>query len=155
MQTILYTLQTNGKAFDHDRSDFFERYPYLDFDGEQGLSRMRRPGAIKTHLPIDRVPHHPRAKYICVIRNPRDVCVSFYVFYNTWAMTYPLDFNEFFEVFIQGRLPFNDYFECLRLTWERRHNTNVLLVSFEEMKNDVRIVIQKVSNRHSDTISSS
>src|ERR1700722_9716906 len=79
MQNIVYNLQTGGQPFDADRDHFFEQNPTLELDGEVGIEIMQRPGAIKTHLPMDRVPYHPLAKYICIIRNPKDVCVSYYV----------------------------------------------------------------------------
>ncbi|CAF3957607.1 unnamed protein product [Rotaria sp. Silwood2] len=145
MKTIVYTLLTNGQPFDLDNKDFFERFPYLELDDEQAIITMRRPGALRSHLPMNRIPYNSQAKYICVIRNPKDVCVSYYAFYNTWGGVHRLNFNEFFERFIQGRLPFHDYFECLQLTWERRNDANVLLVSYEEMKSDIQTVIQKVS----------
>ncbi|CAM4906997.1 unnamed protein product [Rotaria socialis] len=146
MKTIIYTLLANGQAFDSDYKDFFERFPYLELDDEQAIINMRRPGALRTHLPINRIPHNVKAKYICVIRNPKDVCVSYYLFYNTWGGVHHLDFNQFFERFIHGRLPFNDYFECLRLTWERRNDANVLLISYEEMKTNIRTVIENVAD---------
>ncbi|CAF4739932.1 unnamed protein product [Rotaria sp. Silwood1] len=129
MKTIVYTLLTNGQPFDIDCKDFFERFPYLELDDEKAIINMRRPGALRSHLPMNRIPYNSQAKYICVIRNPNDVCVSYYTFYNTWGGVHRLNFDEFFELFIQGRLPFNDYFECLRLTWERRNDPNVLLVA--------------------------
>lgn len=143
MKTIVYTLLTNGQPFDADYNDFFSRFPYLELDDEQSIVSMQRPGALRSHLPMNRIPYNSQAKYICVIRNPKDVCVSYYLFYNKWAGVQRLSFNQFFELFIQGRLPFNDYFECLQLTWERRHDPNVLLIGYEEMKTTIRNVIKK------------
>ncbi|CAF1010848.1 unnamed protein product [Rotaria sordida] len=125
IKTIIYTLLTNGQPFDIDYKDFFERFPYVELDDEQAIIKMRRPGALRSHLPMNRIPYNSQAKYICVIRNPKDVCVSYYIFYNTWGGVRRLNFDQFFELFIQGRLPFNDYFECLRLTWERQSSLEI------------------------------
>lgn len=144
MQNIVYNLLNNGKSFDVDRQHFFEQNPALEIDGEIGLNLLQRPGAIKTHLPIDRVPFHSQAKYICVVRNPKDVCISYFIFYNTWGDVPKLDFNQFFEHFIKGYLPFNDYFEGLRLVWQRRHDKNVLFLCYEQMRSDLSAVITKV-----------
>ncbi|CAF0973550.1 unnamed protein product [Didymodactylos carnosus] len=146
MQNIVYNLQTGGQPFDADRDHFFEQNPTLELDGELGIEIMQRPGAIKTHLPMDRVSNHPLAKYICVIRNPKDVCVSYYVFYNMLGEVPKLEFDQFFQYFIDGRLLLNDYFEVLRSTWQRRNEDNVLLVSYEDMRTDLRSVICKVAN---------
>jgi hypothetical protein len=145
MQNIVYNLQTGGKSFDEDSQHFFQQNPHLETDGKIGLSKMQQSGAIKTHLPINRISYNSQAKYICVIRNPNDVCVSYYLLYNMWPDVPKLEFDQFFEYFIEGCLPFNGYFQALRLVWQRRHYNNVLLVSYEEMRTDFRSAIQKVS----------
>ena len=145
MQNIVYNLQTNGQPFDADRNHFFQQNPSLEVDGDIGIEMMQQPGAIKTHLPMNRVPYNPQAKYICVVRNPKDVCVSYYIFYNMWGDVPKLGFDQFFEYFMKGCLPFNDYFEGLRLAWQRRSDQNVLFLCYEEMRTDHRAVIEKVS----------
>lgn len=150
MQNIVYNLHTGGQPFDANIDHFFEQNPHLEIDGEESIERMQRPGAIKTHLPMHRVPYSSLAKYICVIRNPKDVCISYYVFYNMWPDVPKLDFNQFFEYFLQGYLPFGDYFEALRSVWNRRHCDNVLLLSYEEMRTDLRSAINKVSFKKTD-----
>ena len=146
MQNIVYNLHTDGKPFNADIKHFFEQNPHLEIAGKTGLGRMQRPGAIKTHLPLDRISNNPQAKYICVIRNPNDVCVSYYLLYSSWPDVPKLDFNQFFEYFLEDCLPFNGYFQSLRSAWQRRHYDNVLLVSYEEMRTEFRSVIQKVSD---------
>jgi hypothetical protein len=146
MQNIVYNLLNNGQPFDADREHYFAQNPHLEVDGEKGIEMMQRPAAIKTHLPLDRVPHHPLAKYICVIRNPKDVCISYHLLYNTWGDVPKLDFDQFFQCFIEGRLPFNDYFDVLQSAWQRSDAPNVLLVSYEGMRTDFRSMIGKVSS---------
>ncbi|CAF3940112.1 unnamed protein product, partial [Rotaria sordida] len=146
MQNIVYNLLTNGQPFNVSTTDFFERNPHLEIDGKKCIETMRRPGAIKTHLPMHRVPYNSLAKYICVIRNPKDVCISYYIFYNMWPDVPKLEFDRFFECFIEGYLPFGDYFEALRSAWQRRHYDNVLLVSYEEMQTESQSVIEKIAN---------
>ncbi len=145
MQNIVYNLQTGGQPFDVNIDHFFKQNPHLEVDGQKSIDMMQRPGAIKSHLPMHRVSYSPLAKYICVIRNPKDVCISYYIFYNMWPDVPKLEFDEFFEYFIEGYLPFGDYFEALRSAWQRRHYENVLLISYEEMRTDFRLVIHKVS----------
>ncbi|CAF2093990.1 unnamed protein product [Rotaria magnacalcarata] len=146
MQNIVYNLLNDGQPFDANVDDFFQQNPHLEIDGKQSINMMRRPGAIKTHLPMDRVPYNSLAKYICVIRNPKDVCISYYVFYNMWSDVPKLDFDRFFEFFLEGYLPFGNYFEALRSAWQRSHYSNVLLVSYEEMRTDFQPVIHKIAD---------
>ncbi|UJR11098.1 hypothetical protein I4U23_015280 [Adineta vaga] len=56
---------------------------------------MQRPGAIKTHLPMGRASYHPSAKYICI---------SFYMFYNTLGDIPKLDFNQYFQYWLNWKL---------------------------------------------------
>ncbi|CAF1068179.1 unnamed protein product [Adineta steineri] len=74
MQSIIYTLQTNGQPFNEDILDFIERSMYLEAYGAEGIKLiMRRPGVIKTHIPLNRISNNPSAKYICVVRDPKAV----------------------------------------------------------------------------------
>ncbi|CAF1149281.1 unnamed protein product [Rotaria sordida] len=72
MQVILYTLMNDGKAFDNSMAEYFACTPFLELVGGRGMKNMHRPCVIKTHLPFNRVPYHKNAKYICVVRNPKD-----------------------------------------------------------------------------------
>jgi hypothetical protein len=69
MQTIVYGLLNNGRAFDEDLDDYIAHNPYLEMHGPQAVEAMQRPGAIKTHVLFDYLPYHPSAKYICVLRD--------------------------------------------------------------------------------------
>lgn len=144
MQNIIYNLQTDGKPFDENIDQFFQQNPQLETDGQLGLSQMNKSGAIKTHLPMDRLSFNSQAKYICIIRNPNDVCVSFYSLYSMWADVPKLNFNQFFECFIQEYLPFNGYFHHLTSIWKYKNYPNVLLVSYEQIKTDFQTTIHKV-----------
>ncbi|CAF4270205.1 unnamed protein product, partial [Rotaria sordida] len=147
MQVILYTLMNDGKAFDNSMAEYFARTPFLELIGERGMKNMHRPCVIKTHLPFNRVPYNENAKYICVVRNPKDVCVSFYYFLLKINGIQPnqMLFDTFFEAFINGNVPVGDYFEHLHSIWQHKNDTNVFLTSFEEMKRDLPEVIRRVA----------
>jgi len=148
MLTIVYGLLTGGRPCDEDMGDYLARTPFLERVGKDAVeTKMVRPGAIKTHYPFGRVPYHPQAKYISVIRQPKDVCTSFYRFLtgNSVLGLTNTDFNTFFKLFINGQIGHIDYFEHLRLTWSHKDLDNVLLVSFEQMKQDPRNVIRQVA----------
>ncbi|CAN7948626.1 unnamed protein product, partial [Ixodes hexagonus] len=124
----------------------FKSAPFLDFLGAEGVKDMRRPGAIKTHLPFDKQSYSYRAKYVYVTRNPYDCCVSFYhhtknfPFYEFESGT----FDEFFELFLQGKVEFGDYFDHLLSWYKHRDDPNVLLVTYEDLKKDFGLWIQKI-----------
>jgi hypothetical protein len=102
---------------------------------------------IKTHLAWDRIPYSPHARYILVIRDPKDMLVSSYYFVRDLAMG-PLMPNvkawhrSFMtkDAFILG-----SWVELLDSYWQVRDLENVLLVSFEQMKVDQPAVIRQVA----------
>ncbi|CAF3261304.1 unnamed protein product [Rotaria socialis] len=148
MEVILYSLLNGGKVFDDNMADFFARTPYLDVLGRKGMDNMYRPCTIKTHIPLSRIPYHENAKYICVVRNPKDVSVSFYQFFFN-----PLefqgkqkDFDEFVEEFINGNVIYGSYFEHLRAVWQHKNDTNVFLTSYEEMIRDLPSVVRRLAD---------
>lgn len=148
MEVILFTLLNNGQPFDQDIDDYFAQTPFLDGFGLDGIKKMTRRGTIKTHLTFDHVPYHPKAKYICVIRDPKDVCTSFYRFVVDIPLCrhYHNDFETFFQDFIQGQTMYGDYLQYLRSLWTHKDDPNVLLVSYEQMKDDLPRIIKQIAD---------
>lgn len=114
--------------------------PSLEKFGAETMAALPNKGLIRTHLPYDFVPKHPQAKYIYVCRNPKDVCVSF--FYHTKSLPecdfVDGKFEDFFEIFLEGKTDFGDYFEHVLPWYYRRGDENVLFLNYEEMKSDPR-----------------
>ena len=65
------------------------------------------PRVFKTHLSYDLVPkprdQATKPRYIYVMRNPKDTAVSFYHHYELMPETPHLSWDEFFELFIEGK----------------------------------------------------
>lgn len=148
MATIIYGLLTNGKAFDDDIDDYMLRTPLLEGEGKNFIEQtMRRPGVILSHLPFSHISYNPQAKYICVVRNPKDVCVSLWHFLNKHpkiGFVYPT-FDSFFQAFVNGDTPYCAHIDYLRLLWSHKNDHNVLIITYEEMKTDLLRSIQKVA----------
>jgi hypothetical protein len=109
---------------------------------------MPRPGAIKTHLPFDLNPYHPQAKYIIVLRNPKDACVSFY-YHQSMFPCYQFEegsFREFFKVWIKGDIESGSYFDWVLTWWRHRHEPNVLVLLYEDMKRDIKSNVMKIAS---------
>ena len=126
----------------------FAQTPFLDGFGIESIQKMTRTGTIKTHLPLEHVPYHPQAKYICVIRDPRDVCTSFHRFVVDLQLCghYNSDFSTFFEDFINGETMYGDYFEHVRSIWSHKDDKNVLLISYEQMQDGLVNVIHQIAD---------
>ncbi|CAN7941185.1 unnamed protein product [Ixodes pacificus] len=147
MQFIAYGIFNDGFC-PQDTINFFKSAPFLELLGAEGAKDMTRPGAIKTHLPFDKQPHSERAKYIYVTRNPYDCCVSFYYHTKNFP-AYEFEnwtFDEFFDLFVRGRVNYGDYFDHLLSWYEHSEDPNVLFVTYEDLKKDSKSWILKVAH---------
>ncbi|XKL63787.1 hypothetical protein PGB90_006151 [Kerria lacca] len=114
------------------------------------VEKLPSPRFIKTHLPFKLLPlklqqNKTNAKIVYVVRNPRDTCVSFYHHYKL-LVRYNKDFEKFCEMFLHGCLKYEPYWENVLGFWNQRHNPNILILKFEDMKKDLRSVLIKTAN---------
>lgn len=103
---------------------------------------------VKSHLEADFVPYTSEAKYISVVRDPKDVLVSAFHFENGFIRRMvgdgvPLD--AFVEGFLSQRFVYNDWADHVASWWALRDRDNVLVLSFEAMKRDPEKVIKQVA----------
>ncbi|KAK8771543.1 hypothetical protein V5799_011176 [Amblyomma americanum] len=143
---IIYNILMDAADPD-DPMDPYLRIPFLDMRGGDAAIYAPRPAAFKTHLPFSKAPYSPEAKYIHLARNPYDVCVSFYYHTrNTPAYNFHNGtFDEFFELFLQGRVDFGDYFQNVLSWYRHRNDANVLSLTYEELKENTREHIVKIA----------
>ncbi|XP_022254939.1 sulfotransferase 1C2-like [Limulus polyphemus] len=146
MQNIVLLILNKGIPLT-DFLQFQKATPFLEMTGPDSAKHMKRPGAIKTHLPFRLQPYSPEAKYIYVVRNPKDCCVSFYYHTKNSPGYHFQDgtFDDFFEIFIRGETDYGDYFDHLLSWYEHRNDPNVLFITFEEMKMDMRTAVLKIA----------
>ncbi|UYV80975.1 hypothetical protein LAZ67_19002332 [Cordylochernes scorpioides] len=144
-QNILMIMARRGKPFE-DFDQFLKCTPFLENLGKECIERMPRPGIIKTHLPYSLTPISPSAKYVYVTRNPKDACVSLYHHAKGFA-NYNFDgtFDDFFELFIQGKADYGDYFDHTLAWYEHRNDPNVFFTSYEELKADTKDIVLKMA----------
>ncbi|XP_075556746.1 sulfotransferase ssu-1-like [Dermacentor variabilis] len=122
--------------------------PFLEAQGAESVEDMKRPGPIKTHMAFRFQPYSQHAKYIYVARNPYDCCVSY--FYHTKHMPeYHFEdgtFDEFFDMFVEGKVDFGDYFDHL-LSWHaHRDDPNALFVTYEQLAKDIKAWVLKIAD---------
>jgi len=103
------------------------------------------PRIIKTHLPVELLPDQALTKprLIYVSRNPRDVVISLY---NHWQVFgfYKGDFDGFLNAFLSGVCGYYcPYMPHITGFWNKRHEPNILFITYEEMKQDITSVIRK------------
>lgn len=146
MQNIALYIFRKGKELENHR-DFFKMCPFIDAYGNQGIDLMPRPGAFKTHLPYSHIPYSPEAKYIYVLRNPKDCCTSFFYHakMNVGFGYWDGKFDDFFELFMAGEVEYNDYFDHLMSFYPHRNDSQLFFTTFEDMKKDTKDVVLKLA----------
>lgn len=93
---------------------------------------------IKSHLPREKVPFSPVARYIAVVRDPKDVIVSGYHFMK--AMVFgPLmpSVRHWVELNLSGSAGHGSWSHHLASFWRERSSDNVLFLTFETLKRDL------------------
>ncbi|KAK3737785.1 hypothetical protein QZH41_017259, partial [Actinostola sp. cb2023] len=103
------------------------------------------PRFFKIHLPYDQVPMGhgvtTKPKYINVIRNPKDVAVSWYHHYKGFKFfEFDRPWDEFFEMFIDNKdsfisVVYGSWFDHVLGWWAHRDDPNILFLKYEDMKN--------------------
>jgi hypothetical protein len=101
---------------------------------------------IKTHLEFAKVPYSSNARYICVVRDPKDVCVSAYHFLRASGMG-PMtpSIPHFVEYFLSPGFHFYPWAEFVASCWCVRDRENVLFMTYEEMKKNLRATVCKIA----------
>jgi aryl sulfotransferase len=111
---------------------------------------------LKTHLPLDVLVFSPKAKYIYIGRDGRDVVWSMYNHHvNANQLWYeavndtpgrvgppvkppPGDIRQYFRDWMEGDgYPFHSFWDNVRTWWEFRHLPNILFVHFANLKRDM------------------
>ncbi|GBM84446.1 Sulfotransferase family cytosolic 1B member 1 [Araneus ventricosus] len=146
LQNIVACILRDGRPFE-SALQFFTETPFLEMTGAKAGEDLKRPGAIKMHLPFYKTPWSPKAKYIYIARNPKDCCVSFYHFTESMPAYRFEDgeFDDFFELFINGETDFGEYFDTTLSWWERRNEPNVFFITYEQLKKDTKSYVLKIA----------
>jgi aryl sulfotransferase len=120
---------------------------------------------LKTHLPVDALVYSPRAKYIYVARDGRDVVWSMHNHHaNANALWYQA-LNDtpgrvgppiapptgtirdyFLDWLARDGHPFWPFWENIRSWWEIRHLPNLLLVHFDDLKADLPGQVRRIAD---------
>jgi aryl sulfotransferase len=144
--------------------------PWVDLrimppDTMQKLEAQQHRRVIKTHLPLDALTFSPKAKYIYVARDGRDVVWSFYNHHaNANQLWYdalndtpgrvgpPIerpdpDIRRYFRRWLEeDGYPLWSYWENIRSWWEARQTPNIMLVHFNDLKADLEGEMRRIAD---------
>jgi aryl sulfotransferase len=113
----------------------------------QTLEEQTHRRFIKSHLPLDAQVFSPKAKYIFVARDGRDVACSLHnhaVNFIIEGHVKPESIQDVFQTKILSKSE-TSFFAHVRSWWNIRHLPNVLLVHFCQLKKDLPSEIQRIA----------
>ena len=126
---------------------FMRRYAIPLAQATDWESAPERKRVIKTHFNWDLIPYSPDARYIAVIRDPKDVFVSSYFFVRdgVYGRAMPT-VDTWYRIFLSKHfLMGGSWASNASGYWAVRHRPNVLVLSFKAMKQDLRSAVEAVA----------
>jgi len=156
MMQIAHQLNYNGKGeFDHIHCvvpwpdvmpPFMRGYAIPLEQADHWKTSPGQKRVIKTHYDWSLLPHSDEARYIMVIRDPKDVFVSSYHFVKEimFGRAMP-SVDTWFQTFLSSGIMGFSWPGNTASYWEQRHRPNVLVMSFKSMKRDLRATVVKVA----------
>ncbi|XP_032597965.1 sulfotransferase family cytosolic 1B member 1 [Drosophila grimshawi] len=135
-------------SFLFDRSQYIERlmnHP-SGIDTITACEKMISPRLIKSHLPAQLLPREiwqEGRKIIYIARNPKDVVVSSYHFLNAITL-WKGDLDTFVDEFVNDQICYTSYWSHVIDFWRMRNEPNIFFATYEEMKRDLRNVIERL-----------
>ena len=142
MQQIVKLLRNGGPL---DRSvpwlelldcDFGKLFGYTPdmADSSDALS----PRVFKSHLSYEfspgGLPHSSPAKYIYMMRNPKDVCVSYW--HHVRMMGETCTWEQHFKRFLSSESMWGTWFDHVLGWWKHNDMSNILYIMYEDMMSD-------------------
>jgi len=113
-------------------------------DWETAPERRR---VIKTHLDWKYLPYSEQARYIAVIRDPKDTFVSAYFFLRDSGMGSAIPpVDAMHRMFVADKFLLGESWPANAAAfWAERYRPNVLVMSFKSMKRDLEGTVRRVA----------
>ena len=121
--------------------------PWIEQMYLEEIESMPSPRFFKTHLPYKLMagggdPEKTKGKYIYVIRNPKDVLVSFFNHLKKFRPN--TDWETLFKSYTaenDGVFEYGTFHSHFLGWWAHKDASNILLITYEQMKRDLRSAV--------------
>ncbi len=147
LQMILYQLATDGDMNIPHIAQFIPWFERLCETGKN-VETLPSPRIFKSHLAWRRTWYTiPKGagKYIYLVRDGRDVVVSYFHFYKS-HLNFQGDFSTFFDLFLRGKVQYGSWFRHVA-GWEtQKHQPNVLWLKYEDLLTDLAGNLRKIAD---------
>ncbi|XP_032299709.1 amine sulfotransferase-like isoform X1 [Coturnix japonica] len=150
-QNILSLILHKGHRNGTENMETMDRIPWLEYNIRNAdFDSLPSPRVFVTHLPYYLTPRDLRnrkGRVIYVSRNPKDVLVSYYHFSKFIVTLEEIpDFNIFMERFLAGKVLASAWFDHVSGWCNHAKDFNILFLTYEEMKKDLRSAVLKICN---------
>jgi len=155
MMQIAHQLLFHGKGeFEHihdvvpwpDSPPPLGKYAIPVEDPSVWMASPEKKRVIKTHLNWEQIPYSEKARYIAVIRDPKDVFVSNYFFAKAIGGPAIPPLKTWYRMFVsESFLMGGSWAVNAAGYWAQRNRPNVLVLSFKSMKQDLAGTVRRVA----------
>jgi len=147
MKQLVHAIRTRGdpeQVKADNQTDLTDIIPYLEADPNVTHESLMKPRVYHVHLKYEDVPKGGRIIYI--MRDLPDSAVSFYKYVQQFeGMLVENTVDEVAKMMMSGVLFYGPWEEHMKSYWDVRDRADVLLVKYEDMKNDIKGVIAQVA----------
>ena len=150
LEEVLYLVLSKGDFNAAKSLPCYLRVPlWEDLRVAEIITNMPSPRILKTHASYNLLPKScEKNKIVYIIRNPKDVAVSYFYFYQslTELNSYTGPWSEFLKMFMEGYVVYMDWFSHVTSWWQQKYRDNVLLITYEHMKAQPESTIRTISH---------
>ena len=156
MQNILSLLMNDGNPEKVKGQPLYLQVPWLegkeDPDCDYGyklLEHRSSPRLMKTHVYVPLVPPAmvEKAKIVYIVRNPKDVAVSYFHMHRAYRFLPYVPWNEFItELFLPGKLLYGPWHKHAIYWWEMsKSHPNILFLHYEALVKELKAQVEKIA----------
>ncbi|XP_045491067.1 sulfotransferase 1A1-like [Colias croceus] len=144
------TLTSESEKDILDNIDDVDKREFLKSVLEPGVNKLRdapSPRFIKSHLPLSLLPPNllDTTKVVYLIRDPRDVMVSYYNISKLRFLKPGVEFSVFWSLLRRGLVSWSPIFAHLKEAWEKRHHPNMLFIFYEDLSKDLAGCLKRMA----------